>query len=165
MPILKDMVLTRDERESEADVEKDPESYLLARTLSSSPKLGSLVRRLILGTYQHDYQTTENHIEIVTHCTALEDLKIWGYNSRLQAEYIAALRNLHNLRTLNISRYCLADFESDSFMGVEEILPMLRTMPRMEQFRIPTVGYCEDSDLDALKKYCESHRIDCHWSS
>jgi len=169
-PFLKDMVLTRDGRASEQELDEDdsnhaPESYLLARTLSESPKLGSLVRRLVLGTHRHGYQTTELHIKIVTHCTALEDLKIWGYNGWLLADYQAAVRNLRNLRTLNISRYCLAGFETDSFMGFEEILPMLRTMPRMEQLRIPTMGYCEDSDLVALEKYCESQGIDCHWSS
>ena len=72
--------------------------------------------------------------------------------------------NLRNLRTLNISRHCLADRETDSFMDFEEILPMLCRIPRIEQVRIPTIGFSKLGDRKALEIYCKKHGIDCDWA-
>jgi hypothetical protein len=91
---------------SDDDEEKVPKSELLSRTLSSSPKLGRLVKRLILITSHHEYWTTEEHIQIVKHCTELEDLQILGYSIKLLTEYKAAYRCVVQLaQSNNISSF------------------------------------------------------------
>jgi hypothetical protein len=127
----------------------------IASTLSTSPHLGSLVRRINLGTWVHDFETTTYHIEILRGCPLVEDVKIHGYNGYLLEEYRPVVASLKNLRTLNISRYCLADQENVSFIDGEELLVMVKGFPRLEQLGVPFSG--RDA---ALKKYCKKRGID-----
>jgi hypothetical protein len=114
----------------------------LADTLFHSPHLGRHVRRIILGTWIHDRDTTECHIQILKRCPFVEDVKIWGYSGHLVKKYKGVLAELRNLRTLNINCFSLADYESThSIMSDEQFLGMLKGWPRLEQVRVPTDPY------------------------
>ena len=147
-----------EEEGDDDDEEREDKSELLSRTLSSSPKLGRLVKRLILITLHHEYWTTEEHIQIVKHCTELEDLKILGYSIKLLTEYKAAIAALCNLRSLTISAHSLSDQETDAMMDDGEALIMVQRFPRMEELQIPA-NYGSIEDGAALKAYCQSRGI------
>jgi hypothetical protein len=129
----------------------------LASTLATSPHLGSLVRRLTLGTWVHDFGTTTHHIEILRGCPLVEDVKIHGYNGYLLEEYRPVVASLKNLRTLNISRYCLADRENDSFISGDELFVMVKGFPCLEQLGVPFSFSSSDA---ALRKYCKKRGIE-----
>ena len=127
-------------------------SERFASTLEESPHLGLLVRRIVLGTYVHDRETTENHIRILKKTPLVEDVRIMGYNGWLVKDYRVAVTALSQLRTLNISRYCLADYETDSFMNSQSaLLEMIKGYPKLEQIQIPLL-----CGTQRVEKYCSS---------
>lgn len=147
------------------DEDDDPveESRLLARTLSNSPYLGYLVRRLVLLTYAHNYRTTKDHIEILRQCPLVEDLKIWGYNGYCLKEYKPVVAGLRCLRTLNICRRCLRDWPTDLFVDDGEYLDMVKEFPRLEYVMVPSMIY-DYWSRKALKKYFENRGIGVSWA-
>ena len=147
------MIDNKENNDSEAEYYSIAEH--LASTLSTSPHLGSLVRRLNLGTWGHDFETTTYHIEILRGCPLVEDVKIHGYNGYLLEEYRRVVASLKNLRTLNISSHCLADRENGSFINGEELLVMLQGFPCLEQ-----LGLLFSGREAALEKYCKKRGID-----
>lgn len=138
--------------------EKTTMSNLLARTLTSSPKLGTLVRRLVLLTSAHDYQSTKNHIHILRQCPFVEDLKIWGYNGHLLKSYQRVVAGLTCVRTLNINRRCLHDLPTDLFTDDAEYLEMLKGYPKLEQVMVSSCIY-DYWSRKALTSYCERRGI------
>ena len=135
-------------------------SSCLAQTLSTCPQLARLVRRLILHTFDNEYSTTQDHIKILQHCPNLEDLKIYGYNGYLLDSYRLTVESLHNLRTLNISSYPLAnrEYSTDHFFQGGELLAVLLRTPRIEQVCVPYV--VDDVQLQTLNWYCKEKGIE-----
>jgi hypothetical protein len=142
-----------EEPEKDSDEESTPESTLLLRTLTSAPHLGHFVRRLILLTHNHEYDVTLNHIEILSKCPFLEDLKILGYNGYLVKDYRKVLGKLHHLRTLVVSRYGLADRPTDYLGYQSDCIELLRKLPSLKHFLVAT------SPSDALRAYSKDRRI------
>lgn len=134
---------------------EDLQSQLLAKTLQTSPHLGQLVRRILLGTFCHDKYTTRNEIQILKYTPFVEDIRIIGYNAHLLKDYRSALRGLKNLRTLTILRYCMADRETDCFFYNEkEVEEMIKGWKKLEQLVVPVL-----SGQKKAKEYCESKGI------
>ena len=135
-------------------------SSCLAQTLSTCPHLAQLVRRLILHTFDNEYSTTQDHIKILQHCPNLEDLKIYGYNGYLLDSYRLTVESLHNLRTLNISSYPLANrlYSTDHFFQGGELLAVLLRTPHIEQVCVPYV--VDDVELETLNWYCKEKGIE-----
>jgi hypothetical protein len=142
-----------DEEDEEVEICKT-----LAETLTRSPHLGLHVRRLILGTHCHDYESTAYHLEILKQCPLVEDVKIWGYNYELAEKYPAVLAGLKNLRSLNIIKYCLNDCQTMSLMGDNELLVLVKGWPRIEQIQVATT-VAEYKHHKALERYCNKRGI------
>jgi len=145
----------------EADAHGPSIAKNLASTLSTSPHLSSLVRRLVLSTYIHNRETTFHEIEILRMCPFVEDVKINGYNGYLLNQYRPVVASRSNLRTLNISRYSLSDLENDSFMDDEELLVMLRGFPRLEKVDI-SLRHGRPNARASLITYCKARGIYLH---
>lgn len=142
-----------EESDEDSDEESNPESTLLLRTLTCAPHLGHYVRRLILLTHNHEYDVTLNHIEILSKCPFLEDLKILGYNGYLVKDYRKVLGKLHHLRTLVVSRYGLADRPTDYLGYQSDCIELLRKLSSLKHFLVAT------SPSDALRAYSKDRRI------
>ena len=82
-----------------------------------------------------------------------------GLTNRAQSRQVVAL--LSNLWTLNISRYCLADQETDSFTDDEGLLVMLRGFPRLWQVGISLLSDYDET-IESLVKYCKEREIDLY---
>jgi hypothetical protein len=87
----------------------------------------------------------------------IEDVQIIGCNGWLNDDYRRVLASLHNLRSLNVDRYCLADFENDSFVDETELRRMLEGWPRIEEVHMPVLNYPPWHKGDTpLGIYCRS---------
>jgi hypothetical protein len=109
-------------------------------------------------THCHNYQTTKYHLEILKRCPLVEDVKVWGYNYKLEKKYPAVLAGLKNLRSLNIIRYCLNDREAGFLMGHGQLLKLVKGWPTIEQIQVPN-SYEAHIDHKALGRYCKKRGI------
>lgn len=139
-------------------------SGLLSRTLETTTHLRYNLRRLLLGVYGNNYNTTRNHLKILQHCPNIQHLKIIGYHESLVEEYKKLLFKLASLRTLRISIHCLEDCETDYLLDDVELLELIRELSCLRDVLIPLRFVNVECRRDVLE-YCQLRqirlRLDC----
>lgn len=136
-------------------------SRLLALTLTTSPRLGQMVRRLTIKSDNCSKEEAKSHIDVLKMSPFLEDVTIIGYHEDFLSEYMDAFSHLHQLRTLHVFKCDPPFLLIRTFLNARDLLEILPMLPKMEEIGI--VETDDDPNSRAcLDRYCTKRIIRLH---